>query len=313
MASKVSIISTWTIKAVGGILIEEHHPNNCKIIELTPWDILELQNEYGQSGLIYPMPTSQQVRDLTKSTNSGSLIDHFRASLSRALDFFPPLCGRLEEATEQSGTTSFFINCNNTGIQFNHAIADCVTVDNILESNCVAHEVQDFFPLKGAQNQEATSKPFFAVQLTELVDGIFIGCTCNHTLIDGASYWHFYGSWAEISRGFNVISKIPYLKRGKLIPRTVQMLRKRVFHFTKENVAKLKAKANLEMNTTKISSLQAVLAHVWQSVIRCRCLDHNDETTLYVSINMRERLNPPLSERFFGNTIYPATITIKTA
>ncbi|KAF3652423.1 putative laccase-11-like [Capsicum annuum] len=141
MASKVSIISTWTIKAVGGILIEEHHPNNCKIIELTPWDILELQNEYGQSGLIYPMPTSQQVRDLTKSTNSGSLIDHFRASLSRALDFFPPLWGRLEEATEQSGTTSFFINCNNTGIQFNHAIADCVTVDNILESNCVAHEV----------------------------------------------------------------------------------------------------------------------------------------------------------------------------
>ncbi|TMW96828.1 hypothetical protein EJD97_006706, partial [Solanum chilense] len=90
------------------------------------------------------------------------------------------------------------------------------------------------------------------------------------------------------------------------------MLRERVFHFTKESVAKLKAKANLEMNTTKISSLQAVLAHVWRSVIRCRHLDLSEETTFEVSIDMRERLNPPLPEGFFGNAICPATVTIKT-
>lgn len=334
MASKVSIMSTWTVKAEGS-LIKEHRLDNCEIIELTPWDILELQIEYGQDGVLYRMPTSQQARDLSKATNTSSLIDHLRVSLSRVLDFFHPFCGRLEAVTEQSETTSFFINCNNTGVQFIHAIAHGVTVEDILKSNHVPHVVQDFFPLKGVQNQEATSQPFFAVQVTELVDGIFIGCAGNHTIADGSSFWHFYGSWAEISCGSSAISKIPFLKRQfpfkidnfsnrisipnekinaddhKFIP-PVQLLLEKVFHFTKESVAKLKAKANLEMNTTKISSLQAVLAHVWRSVIRCRHLDQSDETTFEVSINMRERLNPPLPEGFFGNAIYPATVMLKT-
>ncbi|KAG5621098.1 hypothetical protein H5410_006316, partial [Solanum commersonii] len=104
MASKVSIMSTCTVKAAGESVIED----NCKIIELTPWDILELQIEYRQDGVLYRMPTSQQVRDITNT------------------NFFPPFCGRLE-AEEQSGTTCFFINCSNAGVQFNHAIADGVT------------------------------------------------------------------------------------------------------------------------------------------------------------------------------------------
>ncbi|WMV12771.1 hypothetical protein MTR67_006156 [Solanum verrucosum] len=136
MASKVSIISTWTVKAAGG---NQQHPDNCKIIELSPWDILELQIDYAQSGLLYHMPTSQQVRDVSKSTHTTSLIDHLRASLSRTLDFYPPFCGRLEATTEHSGTTSFFINCNNAGVQFNHAIADGVTIHDIMESNFVPH------------------------------------------------------------------------------------------------------------------------------------------------------------------------------
>ncbi|KAH0719183.1 hypothetical protein KY285_015214 [Solanum tuberosum] len=330
MASKVSIMSTWTVKGAGRSLIED----NCKIIELTPWDILELQIEYGQEGVLFYMPTSQQVREVTKATNTTSLIDHLRVSLSRVLDFFPPFCGRLT-TTEQSGTTCFFINCNDAGVQFNHAIADGVTVDDILDqSKCVPHVVRDFFPLNGVQNIEATSQPFLGVQVTELVDGIFIGCTGNHALLDGSSFWHFYSSWAEISSGSNVISKIPFLKRQfpfKIdnfsnrisIPNErinsnsnsthdPPVLQEKVFHFTKESIAKLKSKANVEMKTTKISSLQAVLAHVWQSVIRCRNLDHNEETTFGIPIDMRKRLNPPLPEGFFGNAIYPATITVKT-
>lgn len=334
MASKVSIISTWTVKASG---TSQHHTDNCEIIELTPWDILALQIDYAQSGLLYPMPTGEQVRDVSKSTNTTTLIDHLRVSLSRALDFYPPFCGRLEAITEQSGTTSFVINCNNAGVLFSHAIAGGVTIRDIIESNCVPHVVRDFFSLNGVQNQEATSQlPCLAVQVTELVDGIFIGCTNNHVVVDGTSFWNFYNSWAELSRGSKIISKIPFLKRefpfkidgfypnrisipnerinsgDKFIPPALQMLREKVFHFTKENIYKLKAKANHEMNTTKISSLQAVLAHVWRSVIRCRRLDHNEETTFEVSINMREKVNPPLPEGYFGNAIYPVTVTIKT-
>ncbi|XP_025607093.1 uncharacterized acetyltransferase At3g50280-like [Arachis hypogaea] len=44
----------------------------------------------------------------------------------------------------------------------------------------------------------------------------------------------------------------------------------RVFHFTKEKIAQLKAKANAEAKTHKISSLQAVLTHLWLSVTTTR-------------------------------------------
>ncbi|KAH0700977.1 hypothetical protein KY284_015192 [Solanum tuberosum] len=267
MASKVSIMSTWTVKGAGRSLIED----NCKIIELTPWDILELQIEYGQEGVLFYMPTSQQSFTISSFRFLPSIL-------------WPP------------------------------------------------HNNRDFFPLNGVRNIEATSQPFLGVQVTELVDGIFIGCTGNHALLDGSSFWHFYSSWAEISSGSNVISKIPFLKRqfpfkiGNLSNRISipnerinsnsthdpPVLQEKIFHFTKESIAKLKSKANVEMKTTKISSLQAVLAHVWQSVIRCRNLDYNEETTFEVPIDMRKRLNPPLPEGFFGNAIYPATITVKT-
>ncbi|KAJ8548397.1 hypothetical protein K7X08_030866 [Anisodus acutangulus] len=172
------------------------------------------------------------------------------------------------------------------------------------------------FPLNGVINQEGTKYPLLAVQVTELVDGILIGCSANHVVVDGISFWHFLTSWSQISRGSDVIpfniSKHVYipdekLKSSKKI--TPPLLLERVFHLTKQNIAKLKAKASHEMNTTTISSVQAILAHVWQSVIRCRHLDYNHETTFEVSIDMRQRLNPPLPQWFFGNAIYPATLT----
>ncbi|PHT98262.1 hypothetical protein BC332_32854 [Capsicum chinense] len=103
------------------------HPNNCKIIELTPWDILELQIDYFQTGLLFLRPTSQQVSELAKSTNTNSLIDHLRASLSRTLDFFPPFQSRVEPLLSL------------LTVKFNHAIADGIIVRDILESKYVPH------------------------------------------------------------------------------------------------------------------------------------------------------------------------------
>ncbi|BFG38840.1 hypothetical protein CerSpe_251140 [Prunus speciosa] len=47
--------------------------------------------------------------------------------------------------------------------------------------------------MNGVLNYEGSgSKPLLAVQITELVDGIFIGCTMNHSVVDGSSFWHFF-------------------------------------------------------------------------------------------------------------------------
>ena len=49
--------------------------------------------------------------------------------------------------------------------------------------------------------------------VTELVDGVFIGCTINHMIVDDTSFWYFFNSWLEISRGSNEITLSPVLDR----------------------------------------------------------------------------------------------------
>ncbi|PRQ48028.1 putative shikimate O-hydroxycinnamoyltransferase [Rosa chinensis] len=253
----IKIISTSTVRAAASHDIEF----STRKIELTPWDLQLLLMDPIQKGLLFHKP----------NTFSQNNTQRLKTSLSRTLDFFPPLSGRLATINHHDNTTSFFINCNNAGALFVHSRADGVTVSDIND----------------------TVYPLLAVQVTELADGIFIGCTINHTVVDGTSFWHFFNSWSEISRGFDRVSKPPVLNRwflgGTNLPIRIsfpndhnkvlfdeimdiesQPLKERVFHFSKESIAQLKAKANAEIDSnTPISSLQAVLAYLWRSIIRC--------------------------------------------
>ncbi|CAB4317773.1 unnamed protein product [Prunus armeniaca] len=60
--------------------------------------------------------------------------------------------------------------------------------------------VSNLFSMNGVLNYEGFPKPLLAVQVTELIDGIFVGCTMNHCVVDGSSFWHFFNTWSEISR-----------------------------------------------------------------------------------------------------------------
>ncbi|KAF2562650.1 hypothetical protein F2Q70_00019045 [Brassica cretica] len=63
---------------------------------------------------------------------------------------------------------------------------------------------------------------------------------------------------------------------------------------SKRHISELKAKANSEVAGSdvdlKISSFQAVLAHMWRSIIRKSGLNPEEVT----HCNMRQRLNPPI-------------------
>ncbi|XP_059442008.1 uncharacterized acetyltransferase At3g50280-like [Corylus avellana] len=99
-------------------------------------------------------------------------------------------------------TTSFFVDCNNHGgAEFVHAVADGVTVADILEPLYVPDIVNSFFLMNRVLNCKGVSKPLLAVKVTELVDGLFISCTINHSLADGTSFWRFFNTWSGISTG----------------------------------------------------------------------------------------------------------------
>ncbi|XP_016496790.1 putative acetyltransferase At3g50280 isoform X1 [Nicotiana tabacum] len=314
--TKLQVVSTCVI--MPGKPIDRNSPT--KNIHLTPWDLQLLTVDPIQKGLLFRKPNPQQHRKLATSSE---IINRLKTSLSDTLDFFPLLAGRLAACKNSDNTLSFFINCNNEGAEFTHATAPGLTVADIVEPTYVPKIVKSFFPLNGVHNFE----------VTELVDGFFIGCTINHCVADGTSFWHFFNSWSEISRTRSsnlTVNKLPVLERwfpkftASQIHVTLPkehlydefdppLLEERVFHFSKENIAQLKAKANSEFGTdqkTCISSLQAVLAHLWQTVIRCRTGTKADEKFSFkILIGARPRLQPPLREGYFGNAVHFVNVT----
>ncbi|RZC94022.1 hypothetical protein C5167_016714 [Papaver somniferum] len=317
-------------------------------IHLSPWDLKSLVRPYMQRGLLFANP-KQRKQDAEK------IITQLKTSLSCALDHFYPLAGRIATTAHDDNTVSFFIDCKPAGAEFVHASAD-VTIAEIMDSTHVPRIVQhSFFTLNDVVNYDGRSKPLLSIQVTELIDGFFVGCSINHTVCDGKSFWLFFNSWCEISRrgssaGDQHISCLPIFDRSCLMNNmekdlpirfplsTVESwqgykyipppLDERVFIFTEENIAKLKAKANsnitaFALNQTAkedadhkkviISSLQAVLAHVWVAVTRARCLDPNEVTVYYLAIGATGRLNPPLPKLFFGNSSMGEAATAKVS
>ncbi|XP_028771551.1 uncharacterized acetyltransferase At3g50280-like [Neltuma alba] len=297
------------------------HPT---LIELSPLDLSPLLRGSIQKGLLFRIPPSH---------DKSSVITNLRQSLSSTLDFFPPLAGRFAVVQHHDGgdsSSSFFIDCNNAGALFVEAVAPDTTVADILEPTYVPHVVSSFFPLNGLKNYEGTTNPLLGVQVTELNDGIFLGFTMNHAAVDGVSFWHFINSWSEISRGSNQISKPPLLQRWfppditrpiripfTIPPREQQNLaalsEQRLFHFPKEKIAEIKVKANTEANTDTVSSLQALLSHIWRAVIRNQSVDPEKEMSCLLGIGTRGKITrPPLPDNYFGNAVQLAgRVTMK--
>ncbi|VVB05167.1 unnamed protein product [Arabis nemorensis] len=91
----------------------------------------------------------------------------------------------------------------------------------------------------------------------------------------------------------------------------VPTTQERVSHFTKKHISDLKAKANCEISSSeqRISSLQAVSAHLWRSVARHSGLNREEESHCRVAADFKQRLNPPLEKECFGNVAHLGVAT----
>ncbi|RHN42257.1 putative omega-hydroxypalmitate O-feruloyl transferase [Medicago truncatula] len=315
--TEVLVISTTTIQAT------KHGDENSthKIIDLVPWDLKYLKLAPIQKGLLFHKPNTNQI-------------DHLKQTLSSTLNFFPPLAGRLVITQhDEPNNASCSIICNNAGALFVHAKAEHTAIADILQPKYVPPIVSSLFLLNEVQNYEGTSQPLLAVQVTELIDGIFIGFAINHVGVDAKSFWHFINSWAEISQGFNKPTNIPSFKRwfSNNINRPIrfpftkeaqkqpftneaqnqqcEVSSHRIFHFSKEQILQLKSKANAEISSSNssekiiISSLQALLSHVWRLIISKQNLKPEERSAFVLPIDCRTRMCPKLEDNYFGSGI----------
>lgn len=111
------------------------------------------------------------------------------------------------------------------------------------------------------------SNPLLAVQVTELEDGVFIGFSVNHAVVDGTSLWNFINTFAEVCRGVKLITKQPCFTRDSVLisPAVLKVpadglkvtfdefapLCQRMFSFSRESILKLKDRTN---NRKKLNS-----------------------------------------------------------
>ncbi|KAK9271269.1 hypothetical protein L1049_026859 [Liquidambar formosana] len=162
---------------------------------LTPWDLVMLSVHYIQKGLLFIKPPSvDDQEDPIKA-----LLNKLKGSLSLTLTHFYPLAGRFATLKEENPPSySVYIDCNNSpGAKFIHAAVD-MTVSEILSPIDVPSVVESFFDHDRAVNHDGHTMPLLSIQVTQLVDGIFIGCSMNHAVADGNSFWNFFNTWSEI-------------------------------------------------------------------------------------------------------------------
>ncbi|KAE9444790.1 hypothetical protein C3L33_23312, partial [Rhododendron williamsianum] len=241
-----------------------------------------LSANYIQKGLLFikPQTTTNDQQNPVKS-----LLNRLKDSLSLTLVHFYPLAGRLATLKQENPPSySVYIDCNNSpGAKFIYATAD-LTIADVLSLVEVPVVVQSFFDHDRAINHDGHSMSLLSIQVTELIDGIFIGCSANHAVIDRTSYWHFFEILSNTySTEKNLeITRPPFLKR-----------------WFPNGHARLKAKANSESKSTKISSFQSAFL----VVVRVRRLPPDPETTCTMTANSRSRTDPPLPNKYFGNSV----------
>ncbi|EEF52373.1 Anthranilate N-benzoyltransferase protein, putative [Ricinus communis] len=287
---------------------------------LTPWDLAMLSVHYIQKGLLFAKPP-QEALDIMY------LLDKLKHSLALTLVHFYPLAGRLATSkTEDPPSYVVYVDCTNSpGARLVHAAVN-LTVSDVLSPTYVPLVAQSFFDHHRALNHDGHFRSLLTIQVTDLVDGVFIGCSMNHAIGDGSSFWQFLNSFSEIFQaqgsefqiahppdlkrwfpdGYGPIVNLPFTHHEQFLGHfEAPPFRERVFHFSSESIAKLKARANSEYNTNKISSFQSLSAFMWRCIMRTRKLPHDQITSCRLACNNRSRLKPPLSADYFGNCIYP--------
>lgn len=185
-------MESQTVKHISECFIKPSHlPQDWKqIIHLTPSDLCLLSVHYIQKGLLFNKSPLLSIQ---------AFLDRLKRSLSVTLAHFYPLAGRLAtKKTQDPHSFVVYIDCiNSPGAKFVHSKVN-LSVSDILSPTYVPCIVEHFFDHYKAVNHDGHTLSLLTLQVTELTDGVFIGCSQNHCVADGTSYWQFVNTLSQV-------------------------------------------------------------------------------------------------------------------
>ncbi|KAM3706135.1 hypothetical protein ACJW30_03G132600 [Castanea mollissima] len=232
--------------------------------------------------LFYPHDASANLSNIEHH-------ERLKESLSKVLTRFYPLAGRVKE--------KLYVDCNDEGVHYVEAKASC-KLSEFLEDP-IPNQFNKFLPFE----LDGVNGIAIAVQVTSFNSGgIVIGIVFDHKVLDACSFFMFLRSWAAIARGYTDIA-IPRFESATFFPPETSLSPKKMikdnnivlkrFVFDASAIADLRAKYstnNKNMENPRPTRMEALSTFI---------------RTFHIA-NLRTRLDPSLSEDYFGNLSVPA-------
>nr|GMD33564.1 vinorine synthase-like [Ipomoea batatas] len=236
-----------------------------------------------------------------------------KQSLSKVLTIFYPLAGRIKG--------NDFVDCSDEGALWVEARVHGFLKDVV--ENPLMEELEKFVPLEPCNGEGI--ELIVGVQINYFVDGgIAVGVCLSHKIADGLSLVNFVNAWGVTAREGDAagISPPNFGLATSLFPPTtmdlagcgfspsVGLTREKIVTrrvvFDKDNLAALKKSAAAESwrvgNPTRVEALSAFLWKHFREAIRVKSQASMKKTfRASHNVNLRARMNPPLSSTTFGN------------
>ncbi|KAE8023614.1 hypothetical protein FH972_009289 [Carpinus fangiana] len=290
MKAEVQLISSDTIKPSSSTPEHLRHHTLSFIDQITPSIFMPLLLFYSRDvGVAHLSNEERQTR--------------IKKSLSEALTRFYPLAGRIKD--------NFHVDCNDEGVHYVEAKATCKLSEFLEDPNPAEHN--KFLPYE----LDAVNELALAVQLTTFdCGGIVIGVVFAHKVLDASSFFLFLNSWAAIARGSSNVAT-PLFESATIFPPVTvpsfiaprgspgkEKIATKRFVFEGSAIAVLRDKyssddANIEY--PRPTRVEALSAFIYDRFLAATQPDPNKLYSLSHVANVRTRLDPPLSENYFGN------------
>ncbi|KAL4593831.1 hypothetical protein ACB092_M010500 [Castanea dentata] len=265
------------------------------------------------SSLFFYTKNDAYFKISTDTTKSFSSV--LKQSLSDVLTRYYPLAGRIKD--------NLNVDCNDEGVLFREAQVKCKLSDIVTNPNPA--EFNRFLPCDIDDTHNLT----FAVQVNYFTcGGIAIGACISHKIADGTSFIIFMKNWAATARGqtdinpqfqastlFPPTSTLPGLKPETGMTKEKLVLKR--FVFSSVTIEALKEKyvesSDLEcpLHPSRVEALSAFIWSRFVAATQENC-GHKKLNLVLFAVNLRTRMDPPLSEMFFGNIIQVATVILLT-
>ncbi|KAI3947981.1 hypothetical protein MKW92_005846 [Papaver armeniacum] len=253
-------------------------------------------------------------------TNDDSISDHLKKSLSNTLTRFYPIAGRIKD-------NNTWVDCTDEGVEY-------------IETR-IKGKISDFTWTSGSIHQLVPVHTNLATQVPAVIQVNFFDCggvaitVCiSHKIGDTSTYAAFINSWAATARGAPAAS--PNFDSQSLFPIPVpdtsdtdndrrryhssddeeneDLVTKRLV-FDGEKVSALRERIGDTLTTLKYPTrVESVSALIWKSAMEAGVVtsprgEQKPEliSEMYIVVNVRKKMDPPLSDSSFGNIFSMAT------